>query len=148
MSDLIDKAKQLGISHFTVHDFVNEIEALRRQLSDEKLCHAETRERLNEVATDWQVVHQRIEELEAVIKSHGIAVKTATGGVAHYCTKETLLDAHASMVEREEYDDLNKEIARLSKIEDVALEVVTAEFWSGEEFYDRLCKLRDVLGES
>jgi len=29
-------------------------------------------------------LHSRIEELEAVIKSHGIPVKTATGGVAHY----------------------------------------------------------------
>lgn len=29
---------------------------------------------------------QRISELESVIKSHGIPVKTMTGGVAHYCT--------------------------------------------------------------
>ena len=27
----------------------------------------------------------RIKELEAVIKSHGIPVKTMAGGVAHYC---------------------------------------------------------------
>jgi nicotinamidase-related amidase len=43
----------------------------------------------------------RIAELEATIQSHGIAIKTATGGVAHYCTKETLLDAHAKQVESE-----------------------------------------------
>ena len=33
-------------------------------------------------------LHFRIEELEAVIKSHGIPVKTYAGGEAHYCTKE------------------------------------------------------------
>ena len=31
--NIIDKAKQLGISHFTVHDFVNEIDALRQQVA-------------------------------------------------------------------------------------------------------------------
>ena len=92
----------------------------------------------------------RMGELEATIRSHGIPVKTFSGGEAHYCTaKETLLDAHAKQVESEdvpcnphpraphgfdrdashsagryvctcegwepsEYDDLNKEIARLS----------------------------------
>jgi hypothetical protein len=30
----------------------------------------------------------RIIELEAVIKSHGIPVKTGAGGVAHYCMGE------------------------------------------------------------
>jgi hypothetical protein len=49
--------------------------------------------------------------------------------------------------EPSEYDDLNKEITRLSRIEDVALEVVTEEVWHGDKFYDKLCKLRDVLGE-
>lgn len=28
---------------------------------------------------------QRVKELEAIIRSHGIPVKTATGGQAHYC---------------------------------------------------------------
>ena len=118
-----------------------------------------------------ETLRQRIAELESTIRQHGIPVKTFCGGVAHYCTpaEETppcnpdpraphgfCRDASHSAGryvcecegwEPSEYDDLNKEIARLSKIEDVALEVVTAEFWSGEEFYDRLCKLRDVLGE-
>ena len=31
---------------------------------------------------------KRITELEGVIVSHGIPVKTYTGGVAHYCTGE------------------------------------------------------------
>ena len=31
----------------------------------------------------------RIEELEAVIKSHGIPVKTYAGGEAHYCWGDT-----------------------------------------------------------
>jgi chromosome segregation ATPase len=78
-------------------------------------------------------LHFRIAELEAVIKSHGIPVKTYAGGEAHYCTNE--------------YDDLNTELTRLSRIEDVALEVVASEVWSGDAFYDKLCKLRDVLGE-
>jgi hypothetical protein len=33
-------------------------------------------------------LHSRIAELEAVIKQHGIPVKTFSGGEAHYCTKE------------------------------------------------------------
>ena len=32
----------------------------------------------------------RVSELEAVIKSHGIPVKSMSGGVAHYCTKEEI----------------------------------------------------------
>lgn len=32
--------------------------------------------------------NQRISELEAVIKSHGIPVKTYSGGVPHYCMGE------------------------------------------------------------
>jgi hypothetical protein len=113
----------------------------------------------------------RITELEAVIKSHGIPVKTFAGGVAHYCTgsEETPpcsshpdaphgFDRNGSHNagryvcecegwEPSEYDDLNKEITRLSKIEDVALEVVTSDTWNGDEFYDKLCKLKDALGE-
>ena len=45
----------------------------------------------------------RIAELAATIRSHGIPVKTFSGGEAHYCTaKETLLDAHAKQVESED----------------------------------------------
>lgn len=33
-----------------------------------------------------QHMAMRITELEAVIKSHGIPVKSYSGGVAHYCT--------------------------------------------------------------
>ena len=33
-------------------------------------------------------LEHRIQELEYVIKSHGIPVKTMTDGVAHYCTGE------------------------------------------------------------
>ena len=48
-------------------------------------------------------LRQRIEELESTIKSHGIPVKSFSGGVAHYCSpKETLLDANAKQVEKEE----------------------------------------------
>ena len=47
--------------------------------------------------------------------------------------------------EPSEYDDLNTELDRLSRIEDVAMEVVTSEVWSGDEFYDKLCKLKDTL---
>ena len=133
----------------------HQCESLRHQLADEKLCHEETRERLNEVATDWQVLRQRIAELESCIKSHGIPVKTATGGQSRYVMgnyhascyiykerteselikesitrtpaetlqadgwkdasgtgelwwkKPTLLDAHASMVEREDVPACN-----------------------------------------
>ena len=130
-------------------DLTQIIESLRHQLADEKLCHAKTRERVADleeelasciVDLDREVrvgndYLQRITELEATIKSHGTP-------------KETLLDAHAEMVEQEELDDLNTELARLSRIEDVALEVVSSDTWSGDEFYDKLCKLKDTLVES
>ena len=131
----------------------DQIESLRRQLADEKLCHEETRE--------------RIAELEAVIRSHGIPVKTYAGGEAHYCTKEEptcnphpdaphgfCRDASHSAGryvcecegwEPDEYDDLITELDRLSRIEDVAMEVIMSEVWSGDEFYDKLCKLKETL---
>ena len=139
--------------------FFHDIENLKAQLADEKLCHAETRQRVaeleqieaaaknladvkgrhhteqayNKLMDSLQAKNQRINELESTIKQHGIPVKTYSGGEAHYCTNE--------------YDDLNTELTRLSRIEDVALEVVASEVWSGDAFYDKLCKLRDVLGE-
>ena len=124
--------------------FFHEIENLKEQLADERLCHEETREQVADLQTELAEAHewssecervieqanknlaasekhivystqewndlkdelasalddldrevrvgndylQRIAELEAVIKSQS--------------TKETLLDAHASMVERED----------------------------------------------
>jgi hypothetical protein len=49
-----------------------------------------------------ETLRWRLDELEATIKSHGIPVKTYAGGEAHYCARETLLDAHAKQVESEE----------------------------------------------
>ena len=102
-----------------------------------------------------KALRSRIAELESTIEHHGIPVKTATGGVAHYCTSQygntpptsangVLDDQLKATMEQ---DDLNTELTRLSRIEDVAIEVIASEVWSGDEFYDRLCKLRDVLGE-
>jgi DNA repair exonuclease SbcCD ATPase subunit len=39
-----------------------------KQLADEKLCHKETRERLNEVATDWQVMQA---ECRTLVRQNG-----------------------------------------------------------------------------
>jgi hypothetical protein len=175
----------------------------------------------NEAADLIEHLRQRIAELESTIRSHGIPVKSFSGGEAHYCTKSPFVDnryagngtfeigqyvgshltceiSHAETLrqletfegvvmlkpgatveeptcnphpdaphgfcrdashsadryvcecegwEPSEYDDLNKEITRLSKIEDLALDVVTADTWNGDEFYDCLCRLKDALGE-
>ena len=57
-----------------------EIESLRRRLQDGSPV----------VEATIQHMALRITELESCIKSHGIPVKTMTGGVAHYCTKEEI----------------------------------------------------------
>ena len=46
-----------------------------------------TMKMLQDFQDERDALQARIEELEAVIKSHGIPVKTYAGGEAHYCTK-------------------------------------------------------------
>ena len=68
-----------------------EARALRQRVAAyEKECLEEAR--LNGMGSEREArLMARVSELEAVIKSHGIPVKTATGGEAHYCTvAETL----------------------------------------------------------
>ena len=63
---------------------------------------AEQQQEIRRLEDERDDLQARIEELEAAIKNHGIPVKTYAGGEAHYCTRETLLDAHAKQVENEE----------------------------------------------
>ena len=134
-----------------------ECESLRHQLADEKLCHEETRERVADLE-DTRAYENLIKygnshpemyktELDLVKEQLAASQEAERAMSVHTVTltKETLLSAHAKMVEREEMDDLNTELDRLSRIEDVAMEVVTSEVWSGDEFYDKLCKLKDTL---
>ena len=88
--------ERLAISRF------EEIKSLRQQVQELKdevgIMHLNLAATENE--RDDQVIalanahnrlvasQQRIAELEAVIQSHGIPVKTYAGGEAHYCTKE------------------------------------------------------------
>ena len=145
-----------------------ELDRIASELQD--TCHKQAKriKFLEQVVGDREC---RIEELESTIRSHGIPVKSFSGGEAHYCTpaEEPACNPHPDAPhgfvrdashsagryvcechgwEPSEYDDLNKEITRLSRIEDVALEVVDSETWSGDAFYDKLCKLKDVLGEA
>jgi hypothetical protein len=60
---------------FRLEVAVAEIESLRQRVADEKLCHEETRERLNEVATDWQVIHRQLAVVENDAKRQRKALK-------------------------------------------------------------------------
>jgi chromosome segregation ATPase len=46
----------------------DERQYIERKLSDERLCHKETRERLNEVATDWQLTQA---ECRTLVRQNG-----------------------------------------------------------------------------
>ena len=72
--------ERLAISRY------EEIKKLRQQISD---CNLECEEqaRLNGMGSEREArLLARVAELEQVIKSHGIPVKTYSGGKAHYCT--------------------------------------------------------------
>ena len=71
-----------GIKHvFEPEDVTGEVESLKAECLEEA--------RLNGMGSEREArLLARVSELEATIKSHGIPVKTATGGQSHYCTKE------------------------------------------------------------
>ena len=66
MTDLIDKAKQLGISHFTAHDFVNEIEALRHRVAEQEELMREMVEALEYHGTAY--LHHEYKYAEVLAK--------------------------------------------------------------------------------
>jgi hypothetical protein len=89
--------------------FFHEIENLKAQLADEKLCHEETREQLaacqhyaqqlrealskaKEGLVQWHVPENRYRALDVINEAVSIP----------HDTKETLLDAHAKQVESED----------------------------------------------
>jgi hypothetical protein len=81
---------------------IKELESQREQVAvatnrreenmSRRIAELEESERAMSVHTVTLV--KRIEELEAVIKSHGIPVKTYAGGEAHYCFGDLLTETH------------------------------------------------------
>lgn len=125
-----------------------EIEALRQRVAELEACtitHCEWYAKCNELIAS-QTREERTREL---LREMGEWFTFYDGDMPRIAwvpdkVRSVLVKYKKFM---EDVVEPNTELIRLSRIEDVAIEVVASEVWSGDEFYDKLCKLKDVLGE-
>jgi chromosome segregation ATPase len=79
---VVDLRAELTASQQRIAE-LEQIEAAAKNLADVKGRH-HTEKAYNKLMDSLQAKNQRINELETVIKQHGIPVKTYAGGEAHY----------------------------------------------------------------